>query len=371
MIRVNINIIYFKFSRAFSLLAPLLLFFLLGFTACDKKDVEEDLSKVLPQVKTLNIKELTNRSAKSGGDIIFLGTLPILTKGVCWNTNPNPTIENSKTIDGSGDENFISNVTNLQANTKYYLRAYASNSKGTSYGEELVFTTYFGVVNDVEGNTYGTVKIGNQEWMAQDLKTTKYRNSNPIATGLDNLDWQITAAGAYSIYPHGNVDGIISENQMLEYYGVLYNGYAIFDQRGICPAGWRVPSDEDWSVLVNYLVDNNPEISLSNVGDAIKSCRQVTSPLGQPCATSSHPRWSVSESNFGTNIVNFSALPSGTRQTSGNYSFIGNYGFYWTSTPGISGFTHRRQLFVNNGLFESASLNMRSGFSVRCVRSVN
>ena len=358
--------------RKFSV-SKLLLFSILFFTAssCDKKEVEEDLSKILPQVRTIQLTEVTNRLAVSGGEVIYPGTLPITSKGVCWHTSPNPTIENSKTINGQGEESFISNVTNLQANTKYYLRAYATNSKGTSYGDELVFTTFFGVVTDVENNSYGTVKIGNQEWMAQDLRTTMYRNSNPIETNLSNVDWQVTFSGAYAVYPHENVIGIDSREQMLSYYGVLYNGYAVFDQRGLCPAGWRVPTDNDWSELVNYITQNNPEFSVSNVGNALKSCRQVGSPLGQSCATSNHPRWSASENHFGSNIYNFSALPSGTRQTSGNYSFLGNYGFYWTSTPGISGFAFRRQLFVDNGLFESASLNMRSGFSVRCVRVVN
>lgn len=338
------------------------------FSYCDKKE-EIGPTEGLPELTTIEITQITNSTAVSGGQIISQGASSITQKGVCWSTNPEPTVQDGITADGSGNENFSSDITRLSASTKYYVRAYATNSRGTSYGEERVFTTFHSVVTDVDGNSYGTVLIGDQEWMGQNLRTKKYRNGDPINTDLGNVNWQTTESGAFSVYPHANVSGIDSMQQMLSIYGALYNGYAVVDQRGLCPIGWRVPTDTtDWDILSNYLIETYSNVTASNIGNAIKSCRQINSPLGDFCDTQIHPRWKSSESHYGTNIVNFSALPSGTRQTSGNYSFIGEYGLYWSSTLGISGFAYRRQLFHNAGDFNSASLNMHSGFSVRCVK---
>jgi uncharacterized protein (TIGR02145 family) len=338
------------------------------FTCCGKKD-DDDSTKGLPELITLEITQVTTSTALSGGEIISEGASNVTQKGVCWSTNPEPTVQDGITADGSGIEIFTSDITRLSASTTYYVRAYATNSRGTSYGNERVFTTFHGVVTDVDGNSYGTVLVGDQEWMAQDLRTTKYRNSSPITTGLNNIDWQTASAGAFSVYPYTNVDGIDSVEQMLTTYGALYNGYAVTNPNGLCPTGWRVPTDDDWTTLVDYLVSNYSNVSSANVGNALKSCRQINSPLADFCDTQTHPRWKSSENHYGTNIVNFTALPSGTRQTSGSYSFIGEYGLYWSSTLGIPGFAFRRQLYHNAGDFNSASLNMRSGFSVRCVKN--
>lgn len=338
------------------------------FSSCEEKEIDNP-NKGLPELLTLDVTQLTNSSAISGGLIQSEGTSKITQKGVCWSTNPDPTVDDGITIDGSGAEDFTSSISRLSSSTIYYLRAYATNSKGTSYGDEKVFTTFHGTVSDIDGNVYGTILVGDQQWLGQNLRTTKYKNGDPILTNLTNVQWQTTSTGAYSVYPYEELLGIDSLQEMLSVYGALYNGYAVVDQRGLCPTGWRVASEDDWSDLVEYLIENFEEVDITNVGNAIKSCRQVKSPLGGQCDRTIHPRWSMSLSNYGTNLVNFSAFPGGTRQTSGNYSFIGNYGLYWSSTPGITGFAFRRQLFYDSGEFTSASLNMRSGFSVRCVKN--
>jgi hypothetical protein len=95
----------------------------------------------LPTLTTLAISEITDKTASSGGDITDDGGAEITARGVCWSTSANPTVADSKTADGTGTGSFASALTNLSANTEYHLRAYATNSKGTSYGNELTFTT--------------------------------------------------------------------------------------------------------------------------------------------------------------------------------------------------------------------------------------
>ena len=106
--------------------------------ACKKDD---DKPKKLPEVQTLPIANVTNQSATSGGNVIEDGGSEVTERGVCWGTNPNPTIENSKLASGSGTGNFVSQITGLNPATAYYLRAYATSSVGTAYGYQFDFTT--------------------------------------------------------------------------------------------------------------------------------------------------------------------------------------------------------------------------------------
>ena len=112
----------------------------------------------------------------------------------------------------------------------------------------LITSLAFSTVTDIDGNVYETVVIGDQLWMAENLKVTHYNNGEDIPTGLNSEstgDWPNTIEGAYAIY--------YDEQSNLEIYGNLYNWYAIDDERGVCPDGWHVPSDEEWTILMDYL----------------------------------------------------------------------------------------------------------------------
>ncbi len=222
-------------------------------------------------------------------------------------------------------------------------------------------------VTDIDGNVYPTVEIGNQEWMAKNLRVTSYRNGTPIPGDLNDNDWENTEDGAYAVQPHDNVEGIDSEEEMVSAYGKLYNCYAVTDEQGLCPEGWRVPTDDDWFELSTFITnDGHP----GSEGNALKSCRQVNSPLGGDCDTDEHPRWSSNDNHYGTDDYGFNAPPGGFRRDDGLFLGIGNNGYWWTSTESteFAGNGWYRALRNYQGTLARGDFNKSTGFLVRCVK---
>ncbi len=233
-----------------------------------------------------------------------------------------------------------------------------------------------GPVSDIDGNVYETVLIGNQLWMAENLRTTKYHDGSDIPTGLSDADWSTTEDGAYAVYPHDNVEGIDSEAEMVEAYGKLYNWYAVEDERGLCPDGWRVATADDYDELVMYVAywggmdktsetDKNPE---SVAGNYVKSCRQINSPLGGDCDTGEHPRWEADNTHFGTDEFGFDGRPSGYRDENGFFNGIGTRGYFWTSTELSFAMGRWRRLGHDGGWVYSGFEYKEEGYSVRCIK---
>ncbi|TVQ83171.1 MAG: hypothetical protein EA393_15900 [Bacteroidetes bacterium] len=140
--------------------------------------------------------------------------------------------------------------------------------------------------------------------------------------------------------------------------------------QGICPTGWHVPSDAEWTELLDYVVAKGyPNYNVLNgAGNALKSCRQVSSPLVGDCATSEHPRWNSNSTRYGTDEFGFSALPGGRRGTDGNYANLGVYGHWWSSTQFSTSIAWFRFLRNDNGHMYYNYLSKDLGFSVRCVK---
>ena len=229
------------------------------------------------------------------------------------------------------------------------------------------------VVFDSDGNVYPTVPIGDQVWMAKNLRVTHYRDSTEILTGLSDSEWDAghqTREGAYAIYPHEDIEGIDSAEQMIRAYGLLYNWYAVYDQKGLCPEGWRVPSEEDWSTLLAYVESVNSE----GFGNQLKSCRQVDSPLAGDCDTSEHPRWNTIDAQvYGTDDFGFSGLPSGNRTLSGRFYAIGSITRFWGSTGSSDNTQNAYSLGLNFSVGDvNPSTNPKwYGFSVRCIKGAD
>ena len=310
-----------------------------------------------PTVTTSSITDITTNSATGGGNVTSDGGATVTARGVCWSTSQNPTVSNSYTTDGSGTGSFTSSITGLSSNTAYYVRAYATNSEGTAYGDEISFTTQqssheTGTVTDIDGNVYKTVKIGNQWWMAENLKVSHYRNGDAIPNVTDNTDWSNLATGAYSNYGNDANNAVT--------YGSLYNWYAVGDSRNIVPEGWHVPSDEEWKRLEMYLGMSQSEADESGY----RGTDQGSQLAGN--ADLWYDGDLVSNAAFGSS--GFAVLPGGYRGYDGYFSIMGYGAYFWSSTETSSGYAWRRTLAYGYSDVARSGNNKRGGFSVRCVR---
>lgn len=206
-------------------------------------------------------------------------------------------------------------------------------------------------IKDIDGNVYPIVKIGEQWWMAENLKVSRYCNGDDIPTDLDNTEWQTAEDGAFAVYAHSDIDGLNSNQEVLEAYGALYNWNAVDDSRGLCPTGWRVPSPDDWTELIVYLG------GVPVAGGKLKSTR--TEP-------DDHPRWD-SPNKDATNEYGFSALPGGIKSYYGNLGYIGSNGYWWSSY-GYDNTAHAPSMTNSSSFMYLAAHHKVNGLSVRCVR---
>jgi uncharacterized protein (TIGR02145 family) len=214
------------------------------------------------------------------------------------------------------------------------------------------------VITDIEGNTYNTVQIGDQCWMKENLKTTRYKNGTPIPIVTDSTEWLETASGAYTWYENNSA--------WKDLYGALYNGYTTTDPNGLCPGSWHVPTSDEWLALKTYIGGGIPPH-----GDELKSCRQINSPLGGNCNTSVHPRWNDYEynDNYGSDLYGFSGLPGGFRDFESIFHYIGTGAIWWASTEisPESGWTFGID-YGSGGIVTAYDVNKKDGFSIRCLR---
>jgi len=325
------------------------------FYSCSDDNGAGPGDTAVPDVSTTLVNNVTRNSAEGGGTVSSDGGATVTARGVCWTTGTTPTIADDKTVDGSGTGTFTSSITGLTAATPYVARAYATNSAGTGYGEYCSFTTESGpdstgMVTDIDGNVYETVKIGEQWWMSENLKVTHYRNGDTIPHVTDNASWEVLSTGAYCEY--GNASGMVIT------FGRLYNWHAVNDDRNIAPAGWHVPTDDEWKLLEKFL-------GMSDESADSTSWRGTDQ--GGQLKEADTGCWH--EPNKGaTNITGFTAVPGGLRNHVGNYYNIYYFGSYWTSTAGTSIFAMYRGLFCDRATIERSLQHRQSGFSVRCIK---
>jgi uncharacterized protein (TIGR02145 family) len=258
-------------------------------------------------------------------------------------------------------ENTSVEITGLSNATTYYWHLSAYDDFGVSeYSTIWQFTTESGgggddTCVDIDGNSYETVQIGNQLWMAENLKVTHYRNGDEIPNITDSSQWIVFSSGAYCNY---NNDSSIADT-----YGRLYNWFAVGDSRDICPEGYHIPSDGEWMTLETALGMSESDANLggnrgTNEGSKLAGNLNL---------------WNSGElennSEFGAS--GFNALPGGHR-----YNFVGIDGYigrssdFWSSTSFVDEYgtwATIRYIYHNNTMVGRFTGHLRDGNSVRCL----
>lgn len=193
------------------------------------------------------------------------------------------------------------------------------------------------LVRDVEQNTYPTVQIGDQCWLRENLRTSSYRNGDEIPVIEEDSLWLSTSAGAFSFYTND------PDQDTLE--GMLYNHFAISDNRGLCPTGWHVPTDAEWTTLQEYISRGDKE------GGALKDT------LG----------WDFPNAGA-ANLVGYRARAAGFRAATGGFGGQGIHGFWWSATQADPGKAWSRQLnYASTSMFRNSNF-LLFGMSVRCLK---
>jgi len=209
-----------------------------------------------------------------------------------------------------------------------------------------------GTVTDIDENTYETVKIGDQWWISENLKVSRYRNGDSIPHVTDIAEWAELTEGAWSYYEN--------DTTYHDIYGKLYNWYAAVDPRGLCPEGWHVPSEDEWHALETFLGGRSTSQGL------MKSIRTDPDP---------HPRWRKPNEEA-TNESGFSGLPGGYRRADGNFrqpwdgrvitEFVGSW---WSSTEYDNMFAYFRDLgWVITEPDRDFHSEKPGGKSIRCMK---
>jgi len=429
---------------------------ILSFHTCTKDENGNGSGNgKLSTLTTTTITNITGISAVSGGNITLEGSSTVTARGICWSTGNTPTISDSKSSDGAGVGTFVSSLTNLNGNTTYFVRAYATNSTGsgygmavsfktlgnvpavttmdaininatgaklngtiknnllspvvtfeygtttsygnsvtaspspvtdtnkiavtyiltgltvntvyhfrikavnsagTSYGDDKVFTTTLSIT-DVDGNTYNTIKIGDQTWMQENLKTTKFNDNTSITLITDNTVWTNTTGAGFCFY---NNDASAYKAT----YGALYNWYAVSSGK-LCPIGYHMPTDAEWKQLELYLGMSQSDVD--------KETWRASGGVGNKIREVGNAHW-INTWTLGTNSSGFTALPAGMRNQDGNFQDIGLSVRFWSSTPYINTYAPydiiggwARTTNGSDMVYRGGNL-IHYGTSVRCVK---
>lgn len=256
---------------------------------------------------------------------------------------------NPDTLSGKSTTKRIAELSGLTPNTTYHYRVKAVNSMGTSYGSDKIFTTLpvyekdivfnpdltYGQLHDIDGNTYKTIEIGTQVWMAENLATTKFNDGTDISWATNSTSLTLATQPAYSWY-----------NNVTVAYGALYNWFAVNSGK-LCPSGWHVPSDDEWTTMSTFLG------GLPVAGSKLKETGTI--------------HWQ-SPNSGATNSSGFSAIPGGYRYYNGTFNAIKRYAYFWTSTESSSANAYGRDMYYGYSNLDRISSDKRSGLSVRCIK---
>ena len=309
----------------------------------------------LPYVITAPVYMHMNTPPRVGGKVMYDGSSKVSECGIYFGLSPNPDDGGTKFQISNNSGLFSDLLPGLNPDTKYYVKAYATNNSGTAFGSEVSFTTGqvsdYRSIKDKEGNIYYIINIGTQVWMAENLRATAFNDGTVIPNIVDDFTWEKMIAPAYCWY--NNNPGFKST------YGALYNWYTIDTlsngHKNLCPTGWHVPDDADWIKLITYLGGEAVAgIKLKEVGDYYWVPSTVT----------------------GDNSSDFSALAGGERfetprgtsldGSSTPFYYMGTIAALWstTYTTGENGL----EVDVHRSGTSKNYFHKNRGYSIRCVK---
>jgi len=310
-----------------------------------------ELNRIL-KVSTGRVVNITAITAQAEATIIDVGPEKIICHGHCWSISPNPSLDDFKydlgNVPSSGP--YISNLQALKPLTTYYVRAYAINESDTVYGESEQFITgepYTGsacpgqtTVTDADGNIYNTIKIGDQCWMAENLRVGIAIDIN--ASPADNADMEKYCYDD-NASNCGNYGGLYRWEEMMQYE-------TISDKvaQGICPEGWHIPSDDEWKTLESYLGMNQSVLNNSGLRGAQQGAMLRAG-----------------------GSSGFMALLGGLRTSTPEYSDIEKTGYYWSSTAYDHEYAWCRMIYSDTGSVGRYNRSKEQAMYVRCIKDTS
>ena len=342
-------------------------------------------------VQTNTISNITATTALISGRVMWNGGGTIISKGFCFSTEANPTVNDQK-VDGIDEGNqFKGTLENLTPSTLYHIKAYAENEAGVFYGEEKTFETFVeqpyadGTAIDQDGNTFGWINYGTQDWAIENAKVVTYRDGTPIpddpytGAAVKEYLWDKLNTGAFKYSYFG------------EFRFIHYNWYAFMGihdndpntpNKEFAPEGWRVATESDWIILKEYLIANGYNYDQTTVDNKI--AKSISIPVTMNGKSSSNDTenkigWynSTKDGAVGNNVhlnnsSGFNAIPEGLVSRGREHQFLGYNAYFWTPTDrgqgNVSCFSiDHNFLSLNYEYYHPKTL----GMSVRFVRDTN
>ncbi len=332
-------------------------FFLFG---CEKEN-DSGGPNANVTIELLKIDFVTQSSATFIADVFgevdFIGEL-----GFTWGSSTRPEISENHIQSRLGVGIFSEDVNDFSQGNSYYVRAYYKIQDRVFYSNEMSFETPL-TVTDNQDNEYNTVKIGNQLWLMENLKTTSFNNGDPIRDGTD--------LGNYSSMQqpklYFNYD---DDPDYVPIYGHLYTWYTVVDRRGVCPDGWKVPDILDWEKLSVHL--DALTTPLSELEADVKELSSESGGMLKKRGTLEAGDGYWYEPNGGaTNITKLGVLPSGVRDPSGAFDGLGYNGGFWSVTSSSDILAEMFYTHYFNGGFYTNAFSKYSGYAVRCMKDID
>lgn len=292
-------------------------------------------------ITTGQVNNILANTAKASGTVVDIGE-GATQYGHCYSTSKDVNLGGTSLKTELGKPNstgiYESQLISLAAGTTYYIKAYIRDVNGYVLGKEISFTTSnLEQISDIDGNVYNIVNIGAQVWMKENLKTTKYKDGTAIPLVTNNTEWSALATPAYCWYNN-------DEATYKAVYGALYNWHTVNTGK-LCPTGWHVPTDAEWTTLTTYLGGE------SVAGGKLKETGTI--------------HWTTPNTGA-TNESGFTALPGGYRELDGSFKTINYNGNWWSSTEASTSHVWYRGLYETTTVRSSHAKGV--GFSVRCIK---